>query len=115
MGTRDAYLRVLLEGKHDFWRAVPSCRDVFRHETRLRARGLGGLDRPCEAKVADLEVAVGVQEQVRGLKVAVDDVGGMQRLERAEGLVHEVLRMVVGEVLRADDAVHVGFHEFLDD
>jgi hypothetical protein len=43
------------------------------------------------------------------------DVGGVHCFERAEGLVDEVLAVFVGEVLGADDAVHVCFHEFLDE
>lgn len=39
----------------------------------------------------------------------------MHCLERTEGLVDEVLAVVVGEVLGADDTVHVCFHELLDE
>lgn len=40
---------------------------------------------------AHLQVAVGVEQQVGRLQVAVDDVGRVQRLERAERLVDKVL------------------------
>jgi len=39
----------------------------------------------------------------------------MHCLEGAEGLVDEVLAVVIGKVLGANDAVHVCFHEFLDE
>ena len=44
----------------------------------------------------------------------MDNVGGMQSFEGAECLIDEVLGVVVGQVLRADDAVHVGLHQLLD-
>ena len=44
----------------------------------------------------DLEVAVGVEEEVGGLEVPVDDVGAVHRLERAERLVDEVLFFATG-------------------
>ena len=107
-------LGVLLEREHDLGGAVPPRRDVFGHEPRLGARGLGGLDGPRQPEVAHLEIAVGVEEEVRGFEIAVDDVGRVEGFERAEGLVYKVLRVVVGEVLCADDAVHVGLHQFLN-
>lgn len=63
--TPDIHLNiVLLPGKHDFRCAVVARRDVARHLRILDAR---------EAKVADFEVAVFVDEDVGGLEVAVDD------------------------------------------
>ena len=111
---RGTHLGILLEREHDLRRAVPPRRDVFGHEPSLGARGLRGAHGPREAEVAHLEVAVGVEEQIRGLEIAVDNVRRVQRLERAERLIDEVLGVVVGEVLRADDAVHVRLHQLLD-
>ena len=74
------YLGVLFERQHDFGCSVPPCGYVFRHETSLGARWLGSLDGPCEAEVADLEVAVGVEEEIGGLKIPMDDIGRVQRL-----------------------------------
>ena len=42
------------------------------------------------------------------------DIGGVKSFKCAKCLVDEVLGVVVGEVLRSDDAVHVGFHKFLN-
>lgn len=84
-------LGVLLEREHDFRRAVPSRRDVFSHEPGFSARRLGGFYGSCKTKVADLEVAVGIEEQVRGFEVAVDDIGAVECFERAKGLVDKVL------------------------
>lgn len=55
---------VLLPGKHDLGSAVVPGRHVTRH--------LGVLDSR-KAEVADLEIAVLVDEDVAGLEVTVDD------------------------------------------
>lgn len=54
-------LCVLLEAQHDLRRAVPPRRDVFSHVAIRPAAGQGGLRRAREAKVADLEVAIGIE------------------------------------------------------
>lgn len=67
-----------------------------------------------QTKVAHFQVAVGVQKQIRGLQVTVKDVGRVHGLERSQGLVNEVLAVIVGQVLGADDTVHVSLHQFLE-
>ena len=47
---------VLLEREHDLGGAVPPCRDVFGHEPRLGARGLGGLDGPRQLEITRFEM-----------------------------------------------------------
>ena len=47
---------VLLEGKHDFWRTVPSSGDIFSHEARFGPRRFGCFDGTCEPEVADLVI-----------------------------------------------------------
>ena len=44
----------------------------------------------------------------------MDHVRRVESLQRAERLIDEVLRVVVREVLSADDAVHVRLHQLLD-
>ncbi len=83
-------------------------------DQRPAGRGRCGADGPGQAEVGDLDVAVGGDEDVLGLDVAVDDlgrVGGRQRdehlleqLERAVGrhrrfLAHEVAQRAAGDVL----------------
>lgn len=63
---------VLLPCQHDLGGTVVARRDVASH--------LGVLDTG-EAKVADLEVAVFVDEDVAWFEVSVDDAGGMYILE----------------------------------
>lgn len=115
MKTVYAYFCVLFECKHDFGSAIPPRSNVFRHETRFRPGWLGGLDGSGKTKIAHLEVAIGVEKQIGGLEVTMDDIRRMESLERAQGLVDEILGMVVGEILGPDYAMHVGFHQFLDD
>jgi hypothetical protein len=43
----------------------------------------------------------------------MENVGGVHSLKSSEGLVDEVLAMVIGEVLSSNDAVHVCLHQFL--
>ena len=43
----------------------------------------------------------------------MQDTGRMQRLESTQNLVHKVLEMVVGQILRTYNPVKIRFHEFL--
>lgn len=43
----------------------------------------------------------------------MQDVGRVHGFQCPEGLVDEVLAVVVGEVLGADDTVHVSLHQLL--
>lgn len=65
---------VLLPREHDLGGSVVARRDVARHLRVGEAR---------EAEVADLEVAVLVDEDVGRLEVAVDDAGRVHVLEAA--------------------------------
>jgi hypothetical protein len=69
-------LGVAREGEHDLRRAVPARCDVLGHKPGFvaRARVGGGADAAGEAKVADFEVAVGVDEQVGGFEIAMDEL-----------------------------------------
>ena len=97
MGVNGTHLGVLLEGQHDLRRTVPTRRDVFRHERRIFV--WSGVESPGQSKVADLQFAVGVDEQVAGFEVTVEDVGAVDVFETAEGLVDEGLKVGVGEGL----------------
>ena len=44
----------------------------------------------------------------------MEDVGGVHGFQGSEGLVDEVLTVVVGQILCADDSVHVCLHQFLE-
>lgn len=61
-----------------------------------------------------LKVAVGVQEKVGWLEIAVENIRRVHALEGTKCLVDKVLAMVVAEVLGPDDSVHVCLHQLLD-
>lgn len=72
---------IVREAQHDLWRAVPSSSDIFGHEA-LVSGGLGGWCSSAsgsvstsQTKVANLQLAIGVDQQVAGLQVSVQDIG----------------------------------------
>ena len=102
--------RVTLETEHDLGRPIPSRGHVLGHVTRI----LLWVDREPsrKTKIADLELAVGVDEQVAGLEVAVQHIGRVYVLQSAEDLVDEGLEVGVGQGLAgSDDGSQVAFHE----
>lgn len=96
---------ILLPGQHDLGSAVVARRDVSGH--------LGVLDTG-KAKVADLEVAVLVDENVGRFEVAVDDAGRVDVLEAAKNLVQEVLDELLLQWPRGEEAVQVSAEELRD-
>ena len=68
-----------------------------------------------QAKVADLQLAVGVQQNVARLQVAVEDIRRVDVLEAAQYLVEEVADVVVAELLSVEQLRQVGLHQRLDD
>jgi hypothetical protein len=101
---------VLLESQHNLRGSVPTSRDIFGHEARIIFLG---SSRASQTKIADLEIAIGIKKQVGRLEISVKNVGGVHSLERAEGLVDEILAMVIGQVLCTNNTVHIGFHKLL--
>jgi len=69
---------VVGETKHDFRRTVPSGGDIFRHETlvsgSLRGTATRGVSSR-ESKVTNLELTVGIDQEVSWLEIAMKDVG----------------------------------------
>ena len=53
-----------------------------------------------QSEIADLQIASRVQQQVRGLEVTVQHVGGVDVLQAAEDLVQEVADVVVAQTLK---------------
>lgn len=71
----DVYLHVvLLPRKHDFGCTVIPRRDISRHLRILYA---------CQAEIADLQIAVLVDQNIAGLQVTVHDSGRMDIFEPA--------------------------------
>lgn len=100
---------VALEREHNLWSTVPSCSYVFRHVPSI----LLGVDRETsrEAEVANLQLAVGVDEQVSGLQVTVKDISRVDIFQSAQNLVDKGLEVGVGEGLaRPDNSREITFH-----
>lgn len=89
---RTTYFGIHLEGQHDLRSAIPSGSDILGHDTNFLSGGNASFDATCEAEVANLEIAVGIEQEVGRFKVPMDNVGAMDGLERSEGLVDKVLK-----------------------
>lgn len=78
-----AHTYVVGETQHDFRSAVPTRGHVFRHEALVSSR-LGGATTRCvpsrKAKVADLQFAVGIHEEVSRLEITMQHVCGVDIL-----------------------------------
>lgn len=89
---------------HDFRGTVPASYDVLGEVLLL-------LETTSKTEIADLEVAVGVEEKVGRFEVTVDDVSGVDVLQTTENLVNEVLDVFIGEsVVGVDDFVEISVH-----
>lgn len=85
----------------------------YKYGTDLIFVGPGATS---ETQIADFQVAVGVDQEIAGLEISVHDVGGVDVLEAAEDLVHEILHVFIRERLVGDDdLVQVRVHEFRHD
>ena len=89
---------VLLPCEHDLGCAVVTRRDVAGHLRILDTR---------EAEIADLEVAVLVDQDVAGLEVAVDDARGVHVLETTQDLIQKVLHELLLERPRLQQPVQI--------
>lgn len=105
-------LGVALAVEHDLRCSIPSGGDILGEEAGVIVLGVGHSR---QAKVADLEVAGGVQQKVRRLQVAVQHVGRVDVLEAAQYLVEEVADVIVRDLLRLQQLVQVGLHQALHD
>lgn len=89
------WTHIIGKAQHDLGRTVPPRRNILRHEALVRGVLGSALAVPRravparKAKVADLELAVGVDEEVARLEVAVEHVRGVDVLEATERLVDE--------------------------
>ena len=68
-----------------------------------------------QPEVAYFEIARGVQQQVAGLQVPVEDIGRVNVLEAPKNLIKEVADVVIAQPLRLKQLVKVSLHETLND
>lgn len=102
---------VTLEAQHDFRCPVPPGSHVFGHVSRIFLRVHG--ETSSQAKIANLELAVCVHEEITGFEISVEDVCGMYELQATQDLVDEGLEMGISQWLAgSDDGGQVAFHEF---
>ena len=112
---------VLLPREHDLGCSVVPCRDIARHLGILYTR---------KSKVANLEIAVLVDQNVARLQVAVDHTGGVDIFQSAleesaepcqpgfatyQNLVQEILDELFLEGSRGEQTVEIGAQEFGDE
>jgi len=96
---------VLLPREHDLRCSVISRRDIAGH---LRVLDTG------KAKVANLQIAVLVDENVGGFEVTVDNASGVDVFQTTQDLVEEVLDELLLKRARGEEAVQVGAQELGD-
>ena len=96
--------------EHDLGRPVPPCGHVLCQHPRVV---VAGVAHPGQPEVADLEVAVGVQEDVGGLQVPVEDVGRVNVFQSPENLIEEIANVVRGEFLRSEQLMEICLHQAL--
>lgn len=106
---RGNYCGVSLGAEHDLWRSIESGNDV------LGQFYIGGVlaGVACEPEIADPDIATLVGQNVAGLDVPVDNPAGVQKFEAAEYLVHNILDVVIGEIILRffDQGVEVNVHQ----
>lgn len=106
--------------QEDFRSSVPPGGHILGEN--LLSDLLGTAQRPRQSEVCDLGVALGVEEEVAGFEIAVDEFSGVHILEGLEELVDDEFLMYFLENAGADDDVeiYVGeggtcFHEVEDE
>jgi hypothetical protein len=87
---------------------IPPGGDALSHDRVLLVLGRGHAAHKSE--VAELDVAVGVEENVGGFQVAVDQVGAVQVFQGFGDLVHDVFVMHLFQDALRNYVVQVGLH-----
>ena len=101
---------VALERKHDLRSSVPSRCNIFSHVACVFFRV--DTETSGQTEIANLKLAVGVNEQVTRLKITMQDVGAVDVLQATENLVDEGLEVGVGQRLaRTNDGGKIALHE----
>ena len=80
--------------EHDFWGPVPAGGHVLCEEASLATSVVLWLRYACQTEVADAQVTGGIDEEVAGLEVPMDDIGRVDVLETPQHLVHKVANVV---------------------
>lgn len=69
-----------------------------------------------EPEVADLQITVLIEQQIAGLQVPMNHVGRVDVKQPTQSLVHEILNVLVGQLLLGvDHSMKIRFHQVCDD
>jgi hypothetical protein len=112
------YTDIISKAEHDLRCTVPASSHVFCHESLIAGSFGGSSTRsvaPGQAKIADLEFTISVDEQISGFQISVKNVSGMNILQTTEGLINEGLEMGIGEWLTRSNLHYPMSTNLLDD
>ena len=70
---------------------------------------------PGQPEITNLEITGGVQQQVAGLQISVENVGGVDVLEAPQYLVEKIADVIIAQALGLEKFVEICLHETLDD
>lgn len=101
---------IVRETKHNLRCAVPPCSNILRHQPEVRdapaRRGTSsGRITACQSEVANLKLAICIDEQIARLQVAVKHVRRVDVFKSAKSLIEEGLEMSVRERLAGSDLI----------
>jgi len=99
---------IISKTQHDLRGPVPPRCDILCHEALITSSFRGataGSITPCETKIADFELTVGVDEEISRFEITVKDVRRVYVLETAKSLVEEGLEVGVSERLSRTNLV----------
>lgn len=88
-------LCVHLKREHDLGCAVPSCCYIFSHQTDFFAWRNARFDTTSKPKIANFEIAVGIQEEIGRFQISMDNICGVNGFKSTKSLVDEILDELV--------------------
>ena len=69
------------------------------------------ISNPRQSKVTDLQVAVGVEQQVGRFQITVQHISGVNEFQPTEDLVCEVACVIVRQFLSLEQFEQISFHQ----
>jgi hypothetical protein len=104
-------LCVMSSVQNDFRSSIPSGNNVFSKSFLNFLFFITSR----ESEIANFEFATFVKKHIARFKISVDNVGRMEVVSSGEKLVHEVLQVLICQLLsRVNNSVHISFHQFGD-
>lgn len=93
----------------NLWRSVPSGHHVLCQRS-------GCLLIPTrQSEITNFQIATLIKQEVTWLQVSMDNIGGVNVEAASEQLIHEILTVIVSQVLsRVYDPMHVSLHQICD-